>query len=414
MTGQGLNRVTSATNHGWQLLADAIRSHYHASENDFIPLHAPCFDETEKQLLNACIDSTFVSSVGEYVGEFENQIADFTGANHAVAIVNGTMGLFLGLKIVGVEPKDLVLTQSLTFVATPNAIKMLGADPVFLDVSPQTMGLSVEALESFLTTQTYQKNGNCFHQSTHRKISACVPMHTLGFPLEIKRIVSLCHQYGIKVVEDAAESLGSFVDGQHTGTFGDVGVFSFNGNKIITTGGGGMLITQSDTYASHAKHLSTTAKIPHQWLFEHDEIGYNLRMPNLNAALGVAQMKKLPDFLSEKHQLALKYQNWIAEIQMSSDPSLVDFGESYRQTFPNNQPNYWLNACVLDSQAERNDFLSEFNSLNLQTRPLWTPMHQLEIYRKELCSEMKHTEFFAARIVNVPSGIVCAKPAEGA
>lgn len=396
----------------WQALVTAIRAHYGASEEDFIPLHAPCFDNTEKQLLNACIDSTFVSSVGQYVGEFEQQLADYTGANHAVAVVNGTMGLFLGLKVVGVEADDLVLTQSLTFVATPNAIKMLGAKPVFLDVSPKTMGLSAEALESFLGEQTYQKDGHCYHQSTHRKISACVPMHTLGFPLEIERIVSICHQYHIKVVEDAAESLGSFVGSQHTGCFGDVGVFSFNGNKIITTGGGGMMVTQDSRYAARAKHLSTTAKIPHQWLFEHDEIGYNLRMPNLNAALGVAQMQKLPRFLIEKNQLALDYEHWVKDTQTEATPSLVDFGADYRQTYPNNHPNYWLNACVLDAVSERDDFLAELNASNLQARPLWTPMHQLPIYAHELRGDMTQTDYFAERVVNVPSGVVCPPPME--
>jgi aminotransferase in exopolysaccharide biosynthesis len=408
-TSKARSEVQSDT---WQSLANAIRNHYQVAESDFVPLHAPCFDKTEKELLNACIDSTFVSSVGEFVGAFEEQIADFTGAKHAVAVVNGTMGLFLGLKVVGVKAGDLVLTQSLTFVATPNAIKMLGADPVFVDVSLKTMGLSAEALAEFLSTQTYQQNGKCFHKASHRLISACAPMHTLGFPMEIEQVVSLCHEYGIKVVEDAAESLGSFVNGVHTGTFGDVGVFSFNGNKVITTGGGGMLVTNNTDIAAHAKHLSTTAKIPHQWLFEHDEIGYNLRMPNLNAALGVAQMKKLPSFLAEKHQLALQYQDWVSSTQLSGNPNLVDFGADYRQNFPDNLPNYWLNACVLNSNEDRDAFLSEFNGANLQTRPLWTPMHRLEIYQNELRGDMTYTEFFAERVVNVPSGVICPPPVE--
>lgn len=375
-----------------------IRARFLQEEAGLVPLHAPCFDATEKDVLNDCIDSTFVSSVGRYVDEFERQCAEFTGAQHAVAVVNGTLGLFLALKVVGVEPGDLVLTQSLTFVATPNAIKMHQADPVFLDVSEKTMGLSAEQLAAFLDSETYLQNGQCYHRETQRRISACVPMHTLGFPAEIERIVELCHEHHIKVVEDAAESLGSFLHGRHTGTFGDIGVFSFNGNKVLTTGGGGMLVTHHEAYARQAKHLSTTAKQPHSWLFEHDQIGYNLRMPNLNAALGVAQMEKLTRFLQLKATLAADYHAFT-----QAHPCLVDFQPE------EGEPNYWLNALLLENEAERDFFLAYANEHDVQVRPLWTPMHRLEIYRHEIRMPMTQTEFFADRLVNLPSGVVCSQ-----
>lgn len=380
-----------------------IRTHYgvFSKEEGMIPLHAPCFDKAEKTTVVDCIDSTFVSSVGQYVEQFEKELAHYTRANHAVAVVNGTMGLFLGLKVVGVEANDLVLTQSLTFVATPNAIKLCHADPLFLDVSRKTMGLSPEALQHFLETQTHTHQNHCIHTQTGRRISACVPMHTLGFPCEIDRIVALCHQYHIKVVEDAAESLGSFYRNQHTGTFGDVGVFSFNGNKILTTGGGGMLVTNNPELAEHAKHLSTTAKKPHAWYFEHDEVAYNLRMPNLNAALGVAQLGKINSFLKEKHTLAQGYQ---AVIQ--NHPGLAVFNDAENENVA--QSNYWLNAILCQNAAEREAFLALTNEQGIQTRPLWTPMHQLEIYQQALRAELPNTEWFAERVVNLPSGIRCS------
>lgn len=381
------------SNHqAWLSLIAFIRQHYGAPEA-LVPLHAPCFDEAEKRLVVDCIDSTFVSSVGQYVTEFEQQIADYTGAKHAVAVVNGTMGLYLALKVIGLQPNELVLTQSLSFVATPNAIKMHQADPVFIDVERETLGLCPEALSQFLTEQTQQQNGQCVHRQTGRVIRACMPMHTLGFPARIDQILDICNQYNIALVEDAAESLGSFYQGQHTGRFGKLGVFSFNGNKVITTGGGGMLITDDAELARHAKHLSTTAKIPHAWLFEHDEPGYNLRMPNLNAALGVAQMQKLPKFLAEKRRLAQAYQQ---------QPGLV-----VQTEMPQTQANYWLNALICQDQTERDALLEFGNSQAIQMRPLWTPMHQLAIYADCMRTELPHTEWLAARVVNLPSGVVC-------
>ncbi|AHF01597.1 aminotransferase DegT [Thiomicrospira aerophila AL3] len=376
----------------WLSMMAFIRQHYQQAEG-LIPLHAPCFDEAEKRLVVDCIDSTFVSSVGQYVTEFEQQITDFTGAKHAVAVVNGTMGLHLALKVIGLQANDLVITQSLTFVATPNAIKMHQADPVFVDVERETLGLCPESLNHFLTEQTIQQNGECVHRQTDRVIRACVPMHTLGFPARIDAILEICNRHNIALVEDAAESLGSFYQGQHTGRFGQVGVFSFNGNKVITTGGGGMLITNNAELARHAKHLSTTAKVPHAWLFEHDEPAYNLRMPNINAALGVAQMQKLPAFLTEKRALAQAYQQ---------QSGLVVLNEP-----TNTQSNYWLNALLCESEAERNAFLEFSNRQHIQTRPLWTPMHQLAIYVDCLRTDMTNTDWLAARVVNVPSGVRC-------
>lgn len=373
---------------------DAIRQHYGSG---FIPLHAPCFHGEEKAKVLDCIDSTFVSSVGKYVDEFERQIAAFTGAKYAVAVVNGTMGLMLALRVAGVQPGELVLTQSLSFVATANAISMLGAEPVFLDVDKKTLGLSPEDLEQFLQTQTEQKGGILRHKESGRRISACMPMHTLGFPCEIDQIAKLCQQYGLALIEDAAESLGSFYQGQHTGTFGGIGVFSFNGNKVLTTGGGGILVTNNEKLAQYAKHLSTTAKVPHAWRFEHDEIAYNLRMPNLNAALGVAQLKQLPGFLDEKRKLAEYYQTAFQNIT----------GCKFFREPDESISNYWLNALLFDEKESAQAFLAESNANEIQTRPLWTPMHQLDIYRHCTRTRMNQTDYLAARVINVPSGVLC-------
>lgn len=373
-----------------------IREHYQTQ--DFIPLHAPCIGQHEKHKLNACVDSTFVSSVGQFVTDFENQFIDYTGAQHAIAVVNGTMGLMLALRVLGVAQEDLVLTQSLTFVATANAISMLGAKPIFLDVDTKNYGLSAKDLKVFLAEQTYQKAQQCFHKTTHQRISACVPMHTLGFAADIEAIVALCHEHNIKVVEDAAESLGSWVGHQHTGTLADIGVFSFNGNKIITTGGGGMLVTNHAYYAEQAKHLSTTAKIPHAWFFEHDAIAYNLRMPNLNAALGVAQFEQLVSFLAEKNALHQFYQT---ELRDLTEIRLM-------QQKNKSKANFWLNGLIFDTQHSRDQFLHHSNQAGIQTRPLWTPMHQLDIYKDCLRTELVNTEWLAERIVNIPSGVKCA------
>lgn len=372
-----------------------IREHY--QNEGFIPLHAPCVGRLEKDLLSQCIDSTFVSSVGQYVDQFEEDFCKFTGAKYAVAVVNGTMGLYLGLRLANIQPDDIVLTQSLTFVATANAIKMHHANPLFLDVDKSSYGLSASQLEDFLKDKTEVKNQTCILKETGQVIRACMPMHTLGYPCEIDKIVRLCKENYIFVIEDAAESLGSYYHEQHTGTFGDIGVFSFNGNKILTTGGGGMLVTNDERLAKLAKHLNTTAKKPHPWLFEHDQQAYNLRMPNINAALGVAQLYQLPDFLREKSDLAEKY------LRFSKKNSDIEFLSSISQT----SPNYWLNGFICKDKALRDRLLEESNNLGIQTRPLWTPMHQLDIYKDCLHTSLKNTEWLADRIVNIPSGVRC-------
>ncbi|KUJ71614.1 LegC family aminotransferase [Thiomicrospira sp. WB1] len=376
----------------WDRLQALIRAHYRQPEG-LIPLHAPCFDQLEKARVSATIDSTFVSSVGPDVTEFERQVAEYTGVEHAVAVVNGTMGLYLALKVVGIEPGDLVVTQSLTFVATPNAITMHQSEPVFVDVERDTLGMCPQSLEQFLTTQTHLEDGCCVHTESGRRVRACVPMHTLGFPVRVDALKTLCERHHLALVEDAAESLGSFYQGQHTGTLGDVGVISFNGNKILTTGGGGMLLTHDADLAARARHLSTTAKVPHAWRFDHDEHAYNLRMPNLNAALGVAQMQKLPMFLEVKRA-------WAHDLQAENVLPML--------TAPQDtNPNFWLNALLCENADERDAFLAWSQSENLQTRPLWTPMHHLPMYQHCEHTELPRTEWLADRVVTVPSGVPC-------
>ena len=275
--------------------------------NEIIPLHAPSFMGNEKNYLCECINNTYVSSVGKFVDRFEEMVAEYTGAKKAVVCVNGTNALHLALMLAGVEYDDEVITQPLTFIATANAISYCGAYPVFIDVDKDTMGLSPKKMKEWLEKNMEIKNNTCFNKSTQRRIKACVPMHTFGHPVHLDEIIKICEEYYIELVEDAAESLGSFFKGRHTGTFGKIGVLSFNGNKTITTGGGGMLLFSDEKLAVHAKHLSTQAKVPHRWEFIHDQIGYNYRMPNINAALGCAQMEQLPKFLASKRDLAQQY-----------------------------------------------------------------------------------------------------------
>jgi len=275
---------------------------------DFIPLHVPKFIGNEKKYVDDTIDSTFVSSVGKYVDRFEEMVKEFTGASAGIATSNGTVALQVALYLCGVKHNDEVITQALTFVATPNAITHVGATPIFIDSSRDTMGMCPEKLKEFLETQTFQKDGICCNKVTHRHITACVPMHTFGHPVDILKIKALCEEFHLTLVEDAAESLGSYVGNTHTGLFGKLGTLSFNGNKTITTGGGGMIITNDIEMAKRAKHITTTSKIPHPWEFFHDEVGFNFRLPNLNAALGCAQMETLPNFLQNKRILAIDYQ----------------------------------------------------------------------------------------------------------
>lgn len=362
---------------------------------DLVPLHAPCFVGNEKKYLNECIDSTFVSSVGAFVDRFEDAMAQFTGAKKAVVCVNGTNALHMAMLLVGVERDDEVLTQALTFIATCNAISYIGAHPVFLDVDRDTMGLSPKAVERWLTDHAELKAGVCFNKDTGRRIKACIPMHTFGHPVHLDELVDVCNRYNIELVEDAAESLGSYYKGKHTGTFGKVAAISFNGNKTITTGGGGMLLFQDDALASYAKHLTTQAKMPHRWEFIHDQVGYNYRMPNINAALGCAQMENLETFLKSKRETAEAYRAYF-----SSNPTIRFFSEPV-----DCRSNYWLNAVLLPDLDARNVFLDYTNNHGVMTRPIWCPMQKLTMFEHCQTDSLENTSWFEDRVVNLPSSV---------
>ena len=361
----------------------------------FIPLHRPVFEGNEKQCLIDCIDSNFVSSVGAKVTEFEQHIASFTGAKYAIATVNGTAALHVALQLAGVGRDDEVITQALTFIATCNALSYAGAHPVFVDVDRETLGLSPESLRRFLETHAERRDdGSCWNKGTGRRIAACVPMHTFGIPARIAEIVAICEAYGIAVVEDAAESLGSYAGGRHTGTFGKLATLSFNGNKVITTGGGGMIVTDDEALARRAKHLTTTAKIPHPYEFVHDEVGYNYRLPNLNAALGCAQMETLPKMLEIKREIADRYRQFFA----GTDMRFVD-------PLPGDTANYWLNAIVLEDEAARDALLEYTNAQGVMTRPIWRLMSRLEMFKHCQHDGLENSYWLEARVVNLPSSV---------
>ena len=360
----------------------------------FIPLHEPRFTGNEKQYVIDAIDSTFVSSVGRYVDRFEEQIRDYTGASYAIATVNGTASLHIALLLAGVERNDLVLTQPLSFVATSNAIAYTGAEPCFIDVDPNTLSLSPDALAEFLKSQTTIKNGGCYHTDTGKRISACVPMHTFGHPARISELVEICTAHGIPVVEDAAESLGSTYDGQQTGTFGLLGTYSFNGNKTITSGGGGMVVTNDERLGKLAKHLTTQAKVPHRWEFNHDQTGYNYRLPNLNAALACAQMEQLDGFIANKRDLARQYEAFFRDkpAHFVAQPT-------------HSESNYWLNAILLANRAERDDLLTYTNDQGIMTRPVWTLLSSLPMLRHCLTDGGTNAQHIEDRLVNIPSSV---------
>ena len=360
----------------------------------FIPLHRPAFEGNEKRYLVECVESNFVSSVGARVTEFERQVAAFTGARYAVATVNGTAALHIALKLAGVGAGDEVLSQALTFVATCNALSYAGAHPVFIDVDVDTLGMSPAALRSFLSTNVELKAGAAYNRSTGRRIAACVPMHTFGFPLHIGEIVRICDEYGIPVVEDAAESLGSYIDGRHTGCFGRVATLSFNGNKVITTGGGGMVITDDEELAMRAKHLTTTAKIPHAYEFVHDEVGYNYRMPNINAALGCAQMELLSKMLEIKAEVGSRYRDFFSRL-----------GIRCVHPVEGATANYWLNAIVLESEDARNAFLEYANGHEVMSRPIWRLMSRLPMFKDCQNDGLANSHWLEARVVNLPSSV---------
>jgi perosamine synthetase len=362
---------------------------------DFIPLHGPKFIGNEKKYLNECIDSTFVSSVGKFVDEFEAMIASYTDTKYAVAIVNGTSALHIALILANVTNDDEVITQPITFVATCNAISYCGAKPVFVDVDKDTMGLSPSALSEFLEKNTIIKNQRCINNKTGKVIKACVPMHTFGHPCRIDKIKDICDHYHITVIEDAAESLGSFYKGKHTGTFGEMGVMSFNGNKIITAGGGGCILTNNEVLAKRAKHITTTAKVPHEWEYSHDMIAYNYRMPNLNAALIVAQLEQLDKFLLSKRELAKAYEVFF------SNTDIIFIKEP-----KDSKSNYWLNTVFLKDNKNRDLFLDETNSAGVMTRPVWVLMNKLSIFKDAQQGDLSNAEWLEQRVVNIPSSAI--------
>ena len=360
-----------------------------------IPLHAPCFSGKEKEYLLDCIDSTFVSSVGQYVDEFERNIAEFTGAKYAIATVNGTAALHVALFLAGIKPGDEVLTQAVSFVATANAITYCGAESVFLDSDKKSLGLSPVALEQFLVENSELKDdGFTYNKKTKRRISACVPMHVFGHPVDLDRIKGLLKKYNISLVEDAAESVGSFYKEKHTGTLGELGILSFNGNKIITTGGGGMILTDDESLGKLAKHITTTAKVPHKWKYFHDCRGYNYRMPNLNAALGCAQFKRLPEMLKAKRERAQAYKSFFDEIGIR----FISKPEGCRS-------NYWLNAILFQNRQERDDFLNFSNTKGVMTRPLWELLSELPMYCNCQTDQLENARWFRDRLVNIPSSV---------
>jgi len=370
-----------------------IREIYNQPEG-IIPLHSPVFTGNEKQYLDECIDSTFVSSVGKYVEHFENQITGYTHTKKAVAIVNGTSALHLALRLVDVKPGNEVITQPLSFIATANAITYCSAVPVFVDIDKDTLGLSPHSLEGFLYNNAELHNDICINKKTGRIIKACIPVHTFGHPCRIDEIVKICDHWKIVVVEDAAESIGSFYKKQHTGTFGKIGILSFNGNKTITTGGGGMIITDDEELGIRAKHLSTQAKVKHPWEFFHDETGYNYRMPNINAALGVAQMENISNILENKRQTAHHY------LRFFENTGITFFKEP-----EDARSNYWLNSILLNDSKEKDVFLEYSNKNGVMTRPAWKLTTKLPMYKSCLYSDLSNAESIENCLVNIPSGV---------
>lgn len=369
-----------------------IRDHYRTA--GFIPLHAPVFTGHERQYVAETIESSFVSSVGAFVDRFEHDMAAYTGSPRAVATVNGTAALHVALQLAGVQSGDLVVTQPLTFVATCNAIAYCGATPLFIDVDRHTLGLSPTALEAWLTDNALiGSDGVCRTKADNQVIRACVPMHTFGHPVELDALVDVCIRWRLVLVEDAAESLGSFYKGRHTGTFGQLGTLSFNGNKIITTGGGGMVLT-GEALGTQAKHLTTTAKKPHPYEYVHDEVGYNYRLPNLNAALGCAQLEQLEAFIANKRDLATRY----SEHFQGSDLHFVTEPAGCRS-------NYWLNAVICASREQRDALLKATNDQGVMTRPVWALMNHLPIYAHCRKGELANAEWLEARVVNLPSSV---------
>jgi perosamine synthetase len=371
-----------------------VRRYYKAGTEEFISLHAPIFNGNEINYITDTIKSTFVSSVGPYVDRFEAMIRDTTGSKYAIATVNGTSALHVALYSLGVGIGDAVITQALSFVATTNAIQYTGANPIFLDVDLDSMSLSPVALESFLIDECERKEEKIIHRTSGFQVKAVVPTHTYGNPGRVKELKSIANTWGLYLVEDSAESLGSYVDGKHTGTFGTIGIFSFNGNKTITSGGGGVLVTDDDSLGKRLKHITTTAKVPHPWEFFHDELGFNYRMPNLNASLACAQLEQLEIFLKEKRRLSELYQNFFEKTYVS-----------FKVELENTKSNYWLNTIELPSKYERDLFLEETNTNRIMTRPTWNLLNTLPMYSKCITDRLENSIFLSERLVNIPSGV---------
>jgi aminotransferase in exopolysaccharide biosynthesis len=388
-------------------IVDFIKNIY--KNKDFIALHEPVFVGNEKKYLNDCIDSTFVSSVGKYVEKIEKEFAKKVGSKYAIAVVNGTAGLHSALLTVGVNSNDEVITQPLTFVATANAISYTGAKPVFVDVDLDTLGLSPFALQKFLEENCEIVDNKCINKTTKKIIKVCLPMHTFGHPCKIDKIKQICDKWHIILIEDSAESLGSFYKNKHTGTFGKMGVFSFNGNKIITSGAGGIVVTDDEILAKRIKHLTTTAKVGvgtwdldngekvevSKWDYLHNEIGYNYRMPNINAALLLAQLENLDKFLEIKRDLTNKYKHFFKKIG-------IEFITEPKDA----KSNYWLNGIIFENRELRDKFLEFSNSNNVMTRPIWTLMNKLPMYKNAQNDGLKNSMFLEERVVNIPSGVV--------
>ena len=370
-----------------------IKSLY--SNEDPVPLHAPRFQGNEKRYLMDCIDTTYVSYVGQYVTRFEEQVCQFTGAKYAIAVCSGTAALHMALLLTGVRPGDEVITQPLTFVATVNAIAHCGAQPVFVDVEYATLGLDPEKLADFLEKETVDHpDGHRYNRASGKPIAGCVPMHTFGHPVRIDDIMDICTRYRIPVVEDSAEALGSLYKGRHLGTFGLLGILSFNGNKPVTTGGGGMIITNDEALAARARHLTTTAKQAHPWEFVHDEVGYNYRMPNINAAVGCAQMEGFPGILANKRNTASLYGEFFETV-----------GLPFVQEPPNSQSNYWLNCVLFEDGEQREAFLKYAGRNGVQARPVWRLMNKLPMYCHCQGTALDAALWLEERLVNLPSSV---------
>jgi len=358
-------------------------------------LHEPKFSGNESKYVQECLDSSFVSSVGKFVDHFEKDLADYTGAKHVVAVTNGTVALHMALKIAGVESGDEVLVPALTFVATANSVKHCGAVPHFVDSEESTLGINPDSLREYLGSATEQRSGFCVNRFTGKRIRAIVPVHIFGHPCRLEELLVVAKKFNLLIIEDAAESLGSFYQGQHTGTFGLLGTLSFNGNKTITTGGGGAILTDDSELAKRAKHLTTTAKLPHRWEYIHDEVGYNYRMPNLNAALGCAQLEQLPEFLASKRRLFERYQEALRDIA----------GISLFTELKGSQSNYWLQALFLEDSVanQRDSILKATNSAGLMTRPVWRLLHKLSPFQECHHAPLPVAESLERRIINLPS-----------